>query len=68
MTTLGPVGDNAGVENRFDSASLPPAATRWVARRKAEVVAAVRSGRVTLDEVCRRYCDVMRNISSWSGA
>jgi Protein of unknown function (DUF1153) len=35
---------------------LPPADTkRWVARRKAEVVAAVRSGTIGLDEACHRY-------------
>jgi hypothetical protein len=36
--------------------NLPPAnIKRWVARRKAVVVNAVRSGAVTLEEVCRRY-------------
>jgi len=35
---------------------LPPADTkRWVARRKAEVVAAVRSGGIGLEEACHRY-------------
>ena len=35
---------------------LPPRATmRWVARRKAAVVAAVRSGAIDLEEACRRY-------------
>jgi hypothetical protein len=35
---------------------LPPADTkRWVARRKAAVVAAVRSGGISIDEACRRY-------------
>jgi len=35
---------------------LPPANTRrWVARRKAAVVAAVESGKITLEEACRRY-------------
>ncbi len=35
---------------------LPPANTqRWVIRRKAEVVAAVRGGLLTLDEACDRY-------------
>jgi hypothetical protein len=35
---------------------LPPAqGARWVARRKAELVAAVRGGLITLDEACRRY-------------
>ena len=35
---------------------LPPENTeRWVIRRKAEVVAAVRGGLLTLDEACDRY-------------
>jgi transposase-like protein len=35
---------------------LPPADTkRWVARRKAAVVAAVRSGAISIEEACRRY-------------
>ena len=35
---------------------LPPADTkRWVARRKAAVVTAVRSGAITIEEACRRY-------------
>ena len=29
--------------------------TRWVARRKAAVVTAVRSGEIDLEEACRRY-------------
>ena len=35
---------------------LPPAATdRWVIRRKAEVVAAVRGGLLSLEDACDRY-------------
>ena len=35
---------------------LPPENTqRWVIRRKAEVVAAVHGGLLTLDEACERY-------------
>jgi len=35
---------------------LPPTNTlRWVARRKAAVVAAVSSGMLTIEEACRRY-------------
>ena len=35
---------------------LPPENTeRWVIRRKAEVVAAVRGGLLSLDEACERY-------------
>lgn len=38
------------------NAYLPPADTkRWVPRRKAAVVAAVRSGAISLEEACRRY-------------
>jgi hypothetical protein len=33
----------------------PPNTRRWVIRRKAALVAAVRAGDITLEEVCRRY-------------
>jgi len=33
---------------------LPPT-KRWTARRKAEVLAAVRSGKITMEETMRRY-------------
>jgi hypothetical protein len=37
-------------------ADLPPPNTRrWVIRRKAEVVAAVRGGLLSLEEACNRY-------------
>ena len=37
-------------------ADLPPANTqRWVIRRKADVVAAVRGGLLTFDDACERY-------------
>jgi transposase-like protein len=37
-------------------AALPPVTTkRWVASRKAAVVAAVQSGVLTMAEACRRY-------------
>jgi hypothetical protein len=36
--------------------ALPPTDTvRWVARRKAEVVAAVHSGMLSMGEACQRY-------------
>ncbi len=36
--------------------NLPPADTkRWVIRRKAEVVAAVRNGLIGQDDACERY-------------
>ena len=33
----------------------PPNTRRWVARRKAAVVAAVANGMITIEEACRRY-------------
>jgi hypothetical protein len=32
----------------------PPNTKRWVIRRKAEVVAGVRSGLISLEDACRR--------------
>jgi hypothetical protein len=46
--------------------ALPPANTkRWVTRRKAEVVNAVRSGIISLDEACRRYKLSIEEFASW---
>lgn len=45
---------------------LPPAGTRrWVARRKAAVVAAVRQGVITREKACRRYELSEEELSSW---
>ncbi len=50
-------------------ADLPPADTqRWVVRRKAAVVAAVRGGLLTLDEACRRYTLSVEEFVSWEKA
>jgi hypothetical protein len=47
-------------------ADLPPAGTgRWVIRRKAEVVAAVRGGLLSLDEACSRYTLTVEEYLSW---
>ena len=42
-----------------------PAPTRWVAHRKAEVVAAVRGGFMSLDEARRRYALSIDEYLSW---
>ena len=48
---------------------LPPANTRrWVARRKAAVVAAVQNGKITLEEACRRYELTEEEFRSWQRA
>ena len=49
--------------------SLPPPNTkRWVIRRKAAVVAAVRSGEITLEEACRCYQLSEEEFLSWKRA
>ncbi|GAA6155108.1 DUF1153 domain-containing protein [Pyruvatibacter sp.] len=47
-------------------ADLPPPETkRWVIRRKAEVVAAVRGGLLSLEEACQRYTLTVEEFLSW---
>jgi hypothetical protein len=46
----------------------PPDTKRWVARRKAVVVNAVRSGAITLEEVCRRYELSVEEFLAWQRA
>ena len=47
-------------------ADLPPEGTqRWVIRRKAEVVAAVRGGLLSLEEACKRYTLTVEEFLSW---
>jgi hypothetical protein len=46
----------------------PPDTRRWVARRKAEVVTAVRAGLMTFDEACQRYGLTSEEFASWERA
>lgn len=47
-------------------ADLPPTSTkRWVIRRKAEVVAAVRGGLLSIEEACDRYRLTVDELLSW---
>jgi hypothetical protein len=47
-------------------ADLPsPNTKRWVIRRKAEVVAGVRHGVISLEEACRRYKISIEEFLSW---
>lgn len=60
---IGPLGEPLTLE------SLPPAnTTRWVVRRKAEVVAAVNGGLLSIDEVCQRYGLTLEEFASWQRA
>jgi len=54
---------------RLALADLPPPHTqRWVARRKAEVVMAVRGGLLTIQEVCDRYALTLDELLAWERA
>ena len=47
-------------------ADLPPPTTRrWVIRRKAEVVAAVRGGLLSLEDACERYMLSLEEFLAW---
>ena len=43
----------------------PPDTKRWVVRRKAAVVSAVKNGAITLEEVCGRYNLSAEEFSIW---
>jgi hypothetical protein len=48
---------------------LPPAGTtRWVARRKAQVVEAIQSGRLSLDDAWRLYRLGVEEFGAWKRA
>lgn len=63
MSVIGPEG------RPMTKADLPPPNTkRWVIRRKAEVVMAVRGGLISLDEACKRYTLSIEEFLSWQRA
>lgn len=60
---IGPLGESLTLD------TLPPAnTTRWVVRRKAEVVAAVNGGLLSVDEVCERYGLTVEEFAAWQRA
>ena len=59
-TVMGPNG------RWLSLADLPaPDTKRWVPRRKAEVVAAVRGGILSLEDACTRYALTVEEFLSW---
>ena len=60
---IGPLGESLTVDTL-----PPPGTTRWVVRRKAEVVAAVNGGLLSVDEVCARYSLSVEEFASWQRA
>ena len=60
---IGPDGSPLTLED------LPPLNTkRWVIRRKAEVVSAVRGGLLTLEDACHRYTLTIEEFLVWQRA
>ena len=60
LSTIGPDGSTMTIDD------LPPPETkRWVIRRKAQVVAGVRGGLITLEEACSRYKLSTEEFLSW---
>ncbi|MDB5702223.1 MAG: hypothetical protein JWO15_68 [Sphingomonadales bacterium] len=60
---IGPLGEPLTMQ------TLPPAGTsRWVVRRKAEVVAAVAGGLLSVDDVCDRYGLTLEEFAGWQRA
>jgi len=57
---IGPAGEPLTIDD------LPPPETRrWVIRRKAEVVAGVRNGLISLEDACNRYKLSVEEFLSW---
>jgi hypothetical protein len=67
---LAPVSYVIGADGGPLSLSDLPAANnqRWVIRHKANVVAAVRGGLISLEDVCQRYRLTREEFLAWSGA
>ncbi len=57
---IGPAGEPLTIDD------LPsPETRRWVIRRKAEVVAGVRNGLISLEDACSRYKLSVEEFLSW---
>jgi len=62
-SVVGPLGEE------LRKADLPPPETsRWVVRRKAQVVAAVNGGLLSVKEACERYGLTLEELASWQRA
>lgn len=60
---IGPLGEPLTLESL-----PPPQTTRWVVRRKAEVVSAVNGGLLSIEDVCERYSLTLEEFASWQRA
>ena len=72
MSSTGPGRANQVVGPTGQPLSLkdlpPPDTKRWVTRRKAELVAAVRGGLISLEEACERYRLSVEEFQSWQNS
>jgi hypothetical protein len=60
---IGPTGQPLTLED------LPPPDTvRWVVRRKAELIAAIRGGLISLEDACQRYELSREEVESWAAS
>lgn len=59
-SVIGPLGEELTLDNL-----PPPETTRWVSRRKAQVVAAVEGGLLTPGEACTRYRMDLEELANW---
>jgi hypothetical protein len=63
VQVIGPLGEPLTLD------TLPPRGTsRWVVRRKAEVVAAVNGGLLSAEEACARYDLTLEEFAAWQRA
>ena len=53
------------LEDEPPSRQLPLPGERWVSRRKAMVVAALREGETTVEEICRLFSLSRDELASW---
>ncbi len=60
---IGPLGEPLTLQSL-----PPPSTTRWVVRRKAEVVSAVNGGLLSVDEACARYNLTLEEFATWQRA
>jgi CheY-like chemotaxis protein len=56
---------SGGREAALDGELPSPDTSRWVARRKAQVVDAVRAGRLSIEEACRLYRLTVEELAGW---
>ena len=55
--------------NSANPPDLPsPHTKRWVARRKAEIVNAVRNGKMNIEDACRHYMLSIEEFAAWERA